>query len=138
MALLTINRHPSATELRWFGLLNGLFFVVFGGMVSFWSGWAKAPFLVFAGVGVAFCVVYYGVRPLRRPMYLGWMHAVHPIGWVVTHVTLCLVYFAVLTPIGLFMRVIGRDPLALPFDRKAETYWTPRERATSKRYFRQF
>ena len=138
MALISLNRNPSRSELQWFGLLTAAFFVFFGVMVSWWSGWSKAPFVVLAAVGVTFGVVYYAVRPFQRPMYLGWMLAVYPIGWVVSHLVLGLVYFIVLTPIGLFMRVIRRDALNLPFDRGANTYWTPRQRASSERYFRQF
>ena len=138
MKLISINRHPSSTELRWFGLLSAAFFVVLGGVLSWWSGWSAAPVVVLGSVGVAFAGVFYGVRSLRRPLYLAWMHAVYPIGWVVSHLTLTVVYFIVLWPIGLVMRMMGRDPLHLPFDRGAKTYWVPRQRAASERYFRQF
>ncbi len=138
MALISINRNPSKSELQWFGLLTAAFFVFLGAVVSWWSGWSPTPFVALAAVGVTFGVVYYGVRSLRRPLYLGWMRAVYPIGWVISHLMLGLVYFVVMTPIGLFMRMIGRDALNLPFDRGANTYWTPRKRASSERYFRQF
>lgn len=138
MTLIRINRNPTRAELRWFGVLTGAFLVFFGGLLSWWSGGSRTPLVVLAAAGVLFASVYHGVRPLQRPLYLGWMHAVYPLGWVVSHVILGLLYFAVLTPIGLVMRVLRRDALQLPFDRSARSYWTPRKRATSDRYFRQF
>jgi hypothetical protein len=67
--------------------------------------------------------------------YLAW-----PIGFVVSHVVLALVYYLVLTPIGLAMRVFGYDPMRREFDRSAESYWIARDTAEIKaeRYFRQF
>jgi hypothetical protein len=67
------------------------------------------------------------------------MYAAFPIGWVVSHVMLALIYYGVMTPIGLVMRLLGRDPLKRKLDRSADTYWEPREPiANSKRYFQQF
>jgi hypothetical protein len=45
----------------------------------------------------------------------------------------------VFTPIGLFFRLIGRDPLHRRFQPEADTYWVGRRPATDvRRYFRQF
>ena len=46
---------------------------------------------------------------------------------VVNPVVLGLVYFVVLMPLGLAMRVSRRDPLNLKFDPRAESYWVVRE-----------
>lgn len=74
-----------------------------------------------------------------RWFYAGWMLAAFPIGWVMSYVVAGFVYFLVITPIGLVMRLIGRDGLARSFDPQAETYWeaTP-ESAEPGSYFRQF
>ena len=50
------------------------------------------------------------------------MFAVFPIGWVVSHLLLGVVYFLVLTPIGLTLRALGRDPLERRFDQSASSY----------------
>ena len=50
-----------------------------------------------------------------------------------------LIYYLVLTPIGLLMRVFGKDPMRRRLDRTAESYWIERdEAAASERYFKQF
>jgi hypothetical protein len=67
------------------------------------------------------------------------MYAAYPIGWVVSHVLLALIYFGVLTPIGRIMAVCGYDPMERRFDRAASSYWIEREpNRDASRYFRQF
>ena len=138
MALLEINRNPSRRDLAWFGVVLMLFLAVVGAMIgrALHSDVARN---VLWGAGIVFAIAYYAVPPLRRPMFVGWMYAAYPIGWGVSHVLLGLVYFGVVTPIGLLMRAVGHDPMARRFDRSAPTYWIARKPVTDvKRYFRQF
>jgi hypothetical protein len=50
-----------------------------------------------------------------------------------TRVILTLVFFLVVTPIGLVMRMIGKDPLTKGADESADTYWIPRTYPTRDR-----
>ena len=138
MALLEINRHPAAKELRWFGvLLAG--FVVLAGALARWQIEAPAAALTIWAAGAALAAVYAGVRPLRRWIYLGWLYAAFPIGWTVSHLVLAATYYLVLTPIGLLVRWTRGDPLERTLDRSAPTYWTERRPVRDvRRYFRQF
>ena len=58
-------------------------------------------------------------------MYVGWMDASWPMGWVFSHVLLGVTYYLVITPIGLILRLLGKDPMRRRFDREAKTYWIP-------------
>jgi hypothetical protein len=75
---------------------------------------------------------------LIKPIYLGWMVAVFPIGWTVSRLLLGAVFFGMLTPLAVVFRARGRDPLHLrrvPRD----TYWTAkRQPGGAAEYFRQF
>lgn len=76
---------------------------------------------------------------LLRIVYLGMIYATLPIGIVVSYVILAATYYLVLTPIGLVLRLCGYDPMQRRFDRKAESYWVPREEDPSADHvFRQF
>ena len=46
---------------------------------------------------------------------------------VVHPIVLAVIYFAVVTPTGLIMRALGKDPLRLRFDPDATSYWIPRD-----------
>ena len=64
------------------------------------------------------------------------MCAAFPIGWVVSHALMAAIYYLVITPMAVAMRLLGRDPLDRRFDRDATTYWvraskSPIHRATS-------
>ncbi len=137
MALIERDRQPSAAEIRYFGvLLAGL--IAFFGAMSFLKGRSVTAFGLW---GVAFLVaaVYYGVRPMRRPMYGAWMALVYPIGWGVSHLVLAVAYYLVVTPVGWVLRVVGYDPMSRRFDRTAKSYWLQRRRSDEvSRYFRQF
>ena len=74
-----------------------------------------------------------------RAVYVGLSCAAFPVGFVVSHVVMVLVYYGVVTPIGLVMRLLGHDPMHRGFDRDAATYWVERPAVHDpKRYFRQF
>jgi ABC-type uncharacterized transport system permease subunit len=136
--MIEINRNPSQRELRWFGVGLLAFAAIVAAVIYWRTGSSGAPRSVL-GLGTVVTLVYYAVPPLRRWVYLAWMYAAFPIGWVVSHVVLAAVYYLIVTPIGLAMRALGRDPLNRRFDRSATTYWIPHNPGEDvKRYFRQF
>jgi len=52
----------------------------------------------------------------------------HVIGDAVTWFLLVLAFYIVITPIGLLMRIMGKDPLDKIIDKKIESYWTNKEK----------
>ena len=46
---------------------------------------------------------------------------------VVNPIVLVLIYGVAMVPIGLLMRLTGRDPLRLKLDPAADSYWIPRD-----------
>jgi len=74
-----------------------------------------------------------------KPIYVVWMTLVFPIGWLVSHLCMAVVYYGVVTPIGVFKRNWSGDPMQRQLDRNCESYWQPRPPAKpSDSYFRQF
>jgi len=138
MAIIEINTNPSRKELRWFGVMLAVF-VLATGAVAWWQ--FDAPTLarrIWVAGGVL-SMIYIVVPPLRRWIFVGWIYAVFPIGWTVSHVLLALIYYLIFTPIGLLLRLIKGDPLERQLDRSAASYWRPHESLRDvRRYFRQF
>jgi hypothetical protein len=56
-----------------------------------------------------------------------------PLSETFTAIVMAILFFTVLTPIGLIMRLTGRDPLRLRLDREALSYWLTRGRAQDTR-----
>lgn len=138
MSLIRIDHHPSRRQLAVFGVIWAVFFGVVGWIVLRRTGSLPATGAIWT-MAAAVPLVGAAVPELLRIVYLGMAYATFPIGFVLSHVIVALVYYLVLVPTGLLMRLFGYDPMYRRFDREAETYWIARKPDEDvKRYFRQF
>ena len=139
MSVVQINRHPTPKQLNQFGFIWMAFVAIFGliAMVKFHNPW-MARVLWLAAVVVP--LIGWTAPRFMRWIFVGMSYLAWPIGFVVSHVMLALVYYVVVTPIGLLTRLFGYDPMKRRFDREATTYWMERLPPSdgTKRYFRQF
>ena len=108
---------------RTLGLVFGAFFLIIGSWpliggnaVRVWAIVVAAAFLAAAGVRPAV------LAPLNR----AWTWIGLLLHRVVSPVVLGAVFFLVVTPTGLLMRALGKDPLRLRLDRSAGSYWIER------------
>jgi ABC-type uncharacterized transport system permease subunit len=138
MAIIEVNRNPGKGELNWFGLIFLAFFVLISGLIWFkFDRPGPARWLLTAAAAVT--LLYYAIPPLRRLLYLAWMYAAFPIGWVMSHLVLAIVFYLVFTPIGLIMRLFGKDPMQRKFRKDGGGYWQEHDpHREPGRYFRQF
>ena len=112
----------SPRELRSFALTVGAAFVALAALL-YWRG-RLAGAMVVGGLAVAL-MTGGAIAPARLgPVYRAWMALALAISRVTTPVFLGIVYFGVLTPIALVMRLVGRRPLRQ--SRDASTYWVDR------------
>lgn len=107
-------------ELRKFGLVMTVAFAVVGGIL-FWREkfvWQYAFYV--SAVFLAGTLFYpAGLKPVEHV----WMKLAHILGLVVTHILVTLTFYLVIMPIGVSLRVFGKDLLNLKFDREAQSYW---------------
>jgi hypothetical protein len=90
-------------------------------------------------IGVLLGVIALISRPAGQGIYDFWMRAAEPIGHTLSIVMLVLAFYLVFMPVGLIMRLLGKDPLSRAFDRQAGTYWVEHNPAAEpERYFKQF
>ena len=73
-----------------------------------------------------------------RFVFVGWIIAVFPIGWLVLHACLAVVYFGMLTPVGLIFRLMGRDVLQLGRRPEADSYWQTKPTPPVGNYYKTF
>jgi hypothetical protein len=138
MSTIRINRNPTARQLNQFGFV-WLGFVAFFGAVAWFkfSAPTAAVGLWISSVGVP--LIGWVFPSFMRLVFVGMSYAAWPIGFVVSHVVLAIVYFLVLTPIGLLLRAFRYDPMTRTDSTGNESRWVPR---TAKRppesYFQQF
>jgi len=100
----------------------------------------KNSFMYFSIVGGLFVILAFIAIPILRPFHKLWMMLALLMGFVMSRVILTLLYYLVLTPIGLLAKLVGKKFLSLGFDKKAKTYWENRENVIKQQidYERQF
>ena len=133
-----IRKNPSIRELRQFTALWLLFLTVITLMVWYRTG-GLATALTIWGAALTVAVLGFLFPKFMRLVYLGMSYLAFPIGWVVSHVLLAVIYYLVVTPTALVLKILGHDPLERKADRSRRSYWVRCQQAeTSSRYFRQF
>jgi len=130
--LISLQLQPSRRQLRQFGWIAAAAFPV----LALVLGRAEIPLVALGAVSLSFSLLWpAGNRPLFVLMSL----AAYPIGFVVSHLALAILFFAVLTPVGLLFRLLGRDPLSRRFEPEKRSYWVDLPKVSSHAdYFRQF
>jgi hypothetical protein len=104
-----ISARLSRAEARKFGLLVGAAFVVLG-LVLAWRG-RQAPALISSSVGALLFLLGALFPDVLGPVYRAWMGLSGLISKVTTPIFMAVVYFGVLTPVGLIRRATGHNPL---------------------------
>lgn len=138
MSVIQIDHNPSHRQLNVFGAIWLVFFGVVGGIVLKNSGSMPMATVIW-GLAVAVPVVGWILPAFMRIVYVGMAYATFPIGFVVSYLILAIVYYLVLTPTGIVMRLFGYDPMNRHFDVSTDTYWCPRKQDDNlNRYFWQF
>jgi hypothetical protein len=109
------------------------------GAVILWKAGSPTSARAVWVAGAAIIAVYYLLPAVQRPLYMTWMYAAFPVGWLVSHAILGAIFYGVLTPIGILVRLLSHDPLLRQFDASVDTYWIKHEvRDDLDRYFKQF
>lgn len=139
MALLEVDWKPTDKVLRqfaaiWFPLACLALSLMTWKWTNSWN-WAIIP-TIFA---IILAPLAYWIPAVARAIFVGWMTAAFPIGWIVSHLLMGSIYFLLITPMGLAMRLCGRDTMGHRFDESRESYWVPHQSAKdNKQYFRQY
>jgi len=115
-----MNNALGAKQCRSFGLLVGGIFGVIGLWPSIFRGqsprlWA----ILFAGTLLLLAVL---LPKSLTPVYRIWMVIGQALGWINTQILLGVVFYGLLTPLGLAMRILGKDPLHRQFDPNSDSY----------------
>ncbi len=137
--MIEIRRNPSTRELRLFAaLIFPAFWTVVALLLHTRLGWSNVA-LTIAVAAVCISIAGFVEPRFMRLVYLGMIMATYPIGFVVSHILLAVVYYVVFTGVAVLLRLLGRDPMNRKLEPSAPTYWLDREAtADTERYFRQY
>ena len=109
---------------RSFGLVfAGFFFVVavlpllHGHGIRHWS----------LGVSLAFGIIALVIPAILAPLNRLWSRFGKLLHGIVSPVALAILFYGVVMPTGLVIRLLGKDPLRLRFEPVAPSYWIDRK-----------
>ena len=136
---------PGPRDLRKFGLLFCVLSAALAGYLV-WSRGVDAA-TVPGAISASLLLLSLGLPSLLKPVWWPWMVVARVLGFVNSHLLLAVVFYLMFTPIGLVMRLLGRDPLGdRDFGRARQiaadggSLWQRREKAqlSLHHYERQF
>lgn len=119
-----MNEEKATTQtLRKFGLIWALVFSI----VAFYPLMSSNPirlWSVFVSIGFVIAGLAYPI--VLNPFFGIWMKFGKIAGSINAKIILALIFYFVVTPIGLIRRAMGKDSLKKRLDKGATTYWEDR------------
>ena len=108
-------------ELRNFGLLMGTMLAMVFGLLIPWIWNNALPLWPWIVAGVFWVWALLLPRSLG-PVFRIWMKLAWVLGWINTRIILSIVFYLVVFPMGILLRLFGKDPMARQLDTNAQTY----------------
>lgn len=114
------NIKNEKSDLRKFGITIGVVLVIISGFL-FWK--ERESFQLFITVGTILFILGVAIPVVLNPIYWAWMIFVTILGWFMTRLILSLLFYVIITPIGLISRFSGKQFLELRWDISRSSYW---------------
>ena len=113
---------------RSFGLL---FFIVFS-IIAFWPLLNSGAIRFWAlTISLAFLILGILNSKILTPLNKGWVKFGELLGRIVAPLVMFLVFFIILTPIGIVLKILGKDLLKIKKNKLIKSYWIHRKNITS-------
>lgn len=113
---------PGSSD-RSFGLVFTFFFLIVGLLPTLHGHGIRLWALELSG---GFLLLALVIPRVLAPANRAWTKFGLLLHDIVSPIALGILFFVVVTPTGLLMRLLGKDPLRLRFERSAKSYWIVR------------
>jgi hypothetical protein len=110
-----------AAGYRKFGLVTSAIVIVLFGLAIPWLfslNFPRWPW-IFAGVLATWALL---LPSTLQPIYIGWMKFGNIMNWINTRLILGIVFYGLIFPTGLVMRIFGKDPMKRKLDDSVASY----------------
>lgn len=124
------------TELRNFGLIVGGIFAAIAVWPAIFRGGDVRVWMV--GLAAALIGPALVAPRVLAPAHRAWMALGNVLGWINTRIVLGLIFYGLITPMGLVFRLTGRDSMRRAFEPDATTYRVPQKPRPGAHMLRQF
>ena len=114
------NIKSTRKDLRGFGLTIGVILAILGG-IALWRGKNVYPY--FLAFGSFFIILGLAAPQVLKIPQKIWMGFAVVMGFFMSRVVLTVLFYAVITPIGILTRMLKKDILDERIDKRAVSYW---------------
>jgi hypothetical protein len=126
MLIEEIKNIPSTKKnLKKFGITIGFVLSIIAVILFYYD---KGSFIYFLTIGFSLIILAFSFPLVLKPIQKIWMALALILGWISTRIILSILYFLILTPIGLAAKLFGKDFLNLKFNKSQHTYWNHRDK----------
>ena len=119
------NIKTGKKDLRNFGLILALLLSLIASFLL-WRGRDNAEILFI--ISVLFLLSSLIMPKILIPIYKPWMFIALSIGWLMTRIIMIVLFYAVVTPIGVIIRSVKKDFLNLEFNNDIDSYWVRKKK----------
>tara|TARA_B100000282_G_scaffold143879_1_gene103398 strand:- start:129 stop:509 length:381 start_codon:yes stop_codon:yes gene_type:complete len=105
-----------------------LFFVVFLGLGLWPLTNDNSPNIYLIIISIIFLILGLLNSKLLSPLNSFWIKFGELLGKIIAPVVMAIIYFLILTPISLMVRLFGKDLLGVKFSKQLKTYWIKRKK----------
>jgi hypothetical protein len=121
------NIKSDKKECRKFGLSVGIVLVLLAAILWYIG---KGSYVYFGSIGGILIISGIAAPILLLPLQKIWMSIAVILGFIMTRVILFVLFYLILTPIGLIARIFGKDFLDLKLKKDQVSYWSIRQEKT--------
>jgi hypothetical protein len=126
-------KHTSQ-ELVSFSRVMTVFFTVLAVISAYVQDWQLSTLgITLLSIAGGWLIMGLAAPSILKPLFHGWMWFAYCLNFVMTRVILGVLFYVVMLPIALLMRLVGKDPLTLRT--KSDSYWKVRATSTPIDHF---
>lgn len=114
------SKFNSKSEWRKFGIILGIILAIIATILLIK---ARGGYVYFYGAGFLFILAGLVAPIVIKPVFILFMYFSHVMGWLMTRLILGILFYLVITPMGLLGKLVGKRFLDLKFPAKQESYW---------------
>jgi hypothetical protein len=114
------NIRKDNKAIRDFGILIGFILLIIAGILFYKE---RESYELIILLGIAFIGLGLGMPIFLKPFYLIWMVFAVILGWFMSRLILVILFYFILTPIGLVGKLFGQNFLGNNFNSSAKSYW---------------
>ena len=131
------NIRPDRRALLRFGISLSVVLIIWGSIVYFRR---HGVYLVFFGLSPLVLISAFVFPALFKPLYFLLTGLLVVVSTLITYLIVGIIFYLVITPMGLAARLAGKDILDQRIDKQASSYWICRRNAPADKlqYERQF